>query len=342
MDRAMETPGISVKRQTRASRVTAILGVLIGAILVSMPFWAGSDVLRTCIELLYLIALAQLWNLLAGFGGVISFGQQAFIGIGGYALVLFAYRLGLNPFLAVLIGAVLAGLVAWPMSKLLFRLHGAYLAVGTWIMAECWRLVFANWSWLGGGSGISITATMRGMDPWWRATLTFWLAVVIGIGSILAVYGLLRSRYGLALTALRDSEAASESVGISVARMKTWIYVAAAAGFGLVGGLIFLTKLRISPDSAISINWSVTIVFIVIVGGIGTIEGPIIGTILFFALRQYLADYGSIYMILYGLLAITVVLTTRHGIWGAIQSRLGLRLFPTQRLMHHGRPEAQG
>jgi branched-chain amino acid transport system permease protein len=327
---------IFVQRQTRASRVTGILGLVLVAVVVSMPFWAEADLLRTGIELLYLIALAQIWNLLAGFAGLISFGQQAFIGIGGYALVLFAYRLGLNPFLAIPIGALLAGLLAWPMSKLLFRLQGAYFAVGTWIMAECWRLIFANWSWLGGGSGISITQTVRDFDPWWRGALSFWLAALIGIGSILGIYGLLRSRYGLALTAVRDSAPASESVGISVSRLKTLVYVAAAAGFGLVGGLIFLTKLRISPDSAISINWSVTVVFIVVVGGIGTIEGPILGTVLFFALRQYLSDYGSIYMILYGLLAIAVMLTMRGGIWGVIQRRYDLRLFPVQRRVHIG------
>lgn len=339
MDRATASQHLAIKGQVGSGRVTAALGTALGTALLSMPFWAAPDVLRTTIDFLCLIALAQLWNVLAGFGGVISFGQQAFIGIGAYALVLFAYRLGVNPFVAILIGAVLAGLLAWPMSKLLFRLQGAYFAVGTWITAECWRLLFANWSWLGGGSGASITQTMRGMDPWWRTSLTFWLAATIGLGAILAVYALLRSRYGLALTALRDNEAASESVGISVARMKTWIYVAAAAGFALVGGLIFLTKLRVSPDSALSINWSVTIVFIVVVGGIGTIEGPIIGVILFFALREYLAEYGSIYMILYGLFAIAIVLTTRRGLWGAIQTRFGLRLFPVQRMMDEDQRE---
>src|SRR5689334_21765958 len=215
MDHVMTAP-IEVQRQTRASRATGIVGAAISAIVVSMPLWAETDILRTGIELLYLLALAQLWNLLAGFGGLVSFGQQAFLGIGAYALVLFAYRLGINQFLAILIGAVLGGLSAWPMSKLLFRLRGAYFAVGTWIMAECWRLIFANWSWLGGGTGISITQAVKGIEPWWRNALTFWLAAVIGIGSIVAIYLLLRSRLGLALTAIRDSEMASESVGISV------------------------------------------------------------------------------------------------------------------------------
>src|SRR4030095_6100029 len=97
---------------------------------------------------------------------------------------LFAYRLGLDPYLTLVVGAAIAGLVAWPMSRLLFRLQGAYFAVGTWIVAECWRLVFANWSWLGGGSGISITATVRGIDPWWREALAFWIAALIGLGSV--------------------------------------------------------------------------------------------------------------------------------------------------------------
>lgn len=324
-------PDVGIETSTRASRGGAVGLLALAVLATSMPWWAGSGLLRTGVELLYTLALAQIWNLMAGYGGLISFGQQAFIGIGGYALVLFAYRLGADPYLTLAIGAALAGLFAWPMSRLLFRLHGAYFAVGTWIVAECWRLVFANWSWLGGGSGISITATVRGIEPWWREALAFWLAAALGLGSIAGVYLLLRSRLGLALMALRDSEPASESVGISVTRVKTWIYVAAAAAFGLVGGLIFLTKLRISPDSAVSINWSVTIVFIVVIGGIGTIEGPIVGVLLFFLLREYLADYGAIYMIVFGLLAIVVMLTLKGGIWGEVQRRFDLRFFPVQR-----------
>ena len=330
----MKRSDVDIETATRAGRAGAAVALAVVATAASMPWWADSGTLRTGVELLYYLALAQIWNLMAGYGGVISFGQQAFIGIGGYALVLFAYRLGLDPYLTLAIGAALAGLIAWPMSKLLFRLHGAYFAVGTWIVAECWRLVFANWSWLGGGSGISITTTVRGIEPWWREAFAFWLAALIGLGSIAGVYLLLRSRFGLALMALRDSEIASESIGISVMRIKTWVYVAAAAAFGLVGGLIFLTKLRISPDSAVSINWSVTIVFIVVVGGIGTIEGPIIGVVLYFLLREYLADYGAIYMIVFGLLAITVMLTLKGGIWGVVQHRLDWRLFPIHRRVH--------
>ncbi len=317
-------------RLRRPGRLAGAALVVV-TVVVSMPFWAASDILRTGVEMFCFLALAQLWNLLAGYGGLVSFGQQAFIGIGGYALVLFAYRLGLSPYLALPIGAGLSALFAWPMSRLLFRLNGAYFAVGTWIMAECWRLVFANWSWLGGGSGISITATMRAIDPWWREALAFWISGFVGLGAVAGLHALLRSRWGLALTALRDSEPASEAVGISVGQVKTWVYVAASGGAGLVGGLIFLTKLRLSPDAAVSINWSVMIVFIVVIGGVGTIEGPILGCILYFLLREYLADFGAAYMIAFGALAILVMLTTRGGLWGEIRRRWGIELFPVQR-----------
>ena len=313
--------------------LTALLVII--ALLVSMPWWADGATMRTAVEFLYYLALAQMWNLLAGYGGLGSFGQQAFVGLGGYALVVFSLKLGLNPFLAVLLGGLVCGLVAMPVSKLLFRLQGAYFAVGTWVVAEVLRLLLANVSWLGGGSGVSITSVMQSVDEWWRDAASLWIAIVLGIGSMLAVIFLLRSRLGLGLTALRDSEAAAESIGISVPRLKFWVYVIAAVGFGLAGGLIFLTKLRISPDSAFAINWTITVVFIVVIGGLGTIEGPLIGTVIYFILRDTLSDYGSWYLIVFGALAIAVMLLMRQGIWGFVRKRFGVELFPVQRRLRH-------
>jgi branched-chain amino acid transport system permease protein len=262
----------SVVRTTRISRIALTLLAAATALLASMPWWAEASTMRTATEFLYYLALAQTWNLLAGYGGLASFGQQAFVGLGGYALVVFSLKFGLDPFFAVLLAGLVCGLIAMPVSQLLFRLQGAYFAVGTWVVAEVFRLLIANVSWLGGGSGVSITSVMQRVDAWWRDAATLWIALALGIGSLLAVFLLLRSRLGLGLTALRDSEAAAESIGISVARLKFWIYVIAAIGFGLAGALIFLTKLRMSPDSAFSINWTITVVFIVVNGGQGTIE----------------------------------------------------------------------
>lgn len=324
-------PRIEIIRSTRLSRYGLVLGTIATFLFVSMPFWTEPDIQHTLTEFFYFLALAQIWNLLAGFGGLYSFGQQAYIGLGSYALVMLALKFGLNPFAAVVLSGLLAGLVAVPTYNILSRLQGAYFAVGTWVIAEIYRLTLANITWLGGGSGISITVVMQPYDEWWRDSITFWMAIVAGIGSIAVAYLLLRSGHGLGLTAIRDSEAASESLGVDVPRLKRKVYVVAAACTGMVGALIFMTKLRISPDSSFSVEWSALMIFIVVTGGIGTIEGPIIGAVLYLVLRNMLSDYGSVYMIVLGFIAIIAMLKMRSGIWGAIARRFDWQLFPVQR-----------
>ena len=322
---------IEVIRTTKLSRIGAVVGAGLTALLISMPFWTDAGTQQTLIEFFYFLALAQIWNLLAGYGGMISIGQQAYIGLGSYALVMLSLKFGLNPFAAVVVSGLITGLLAIPTYQLISRLQGAYFAVGTWVVADVARQFLANISWLGGGSGISITEVMQPYDEWWRDSLTFWMAVAIGIGSIAVAYLLLRSQHGLGLTAIRDSEAASESLGVDVPRLKRKVYVIAGACTGMVGALIFMTKLRISPDSSFSVEWSALMIFIVVIGGIGTIEGPIVGTVLYFILRNMLSDYGSIYMIVLGSIAILAMLKMRSGIWGAVARRFDWQLFPVQR-----------
>ena len=322
---------IEIVRATKSSRYgVAVVGVAT-LFFLSMPFWADADTQQTLTEFFFFLALAQIWNLLAGYGGLVSIGQQTYIGFGSYALVMLSLKFGVNPFLAVILGGLISGLLAVPTYHLLSRLQGAYFAIGTWVIADMDRLFLANLSWLGGGSGISITEVMQPYDAWWRDSITFWMAVTVGMGAIAVAYLLLRSQHGLGLTAIRDSEAASESLGIDVPRLKRKVYVVAAACTGLVGALIFMSKLRISPDSCFSVEWSALMIFIVVIGGIGTIEGPIVGTVLYFILRNLLADYGGVYMILLGAIAILTMIKMRTGIWGAFARRYSWQLFPVQR-----------
>jgi branched-chain amino acid transport system permease protein len=154
--------------------------------------------------------------------------------------------------------------------------------------------------------------------------------LLLGIGALALVYGLLRSRVGLALTAIRDSEVASASLGIKIDRIKYAVYVAVAGMTAMVGSIIALQKIRVSPDAAFSVNdWTAFVIFIVVIGGIGTIEGPIIGTIVYFLLREFLADLGSIYLMLLGAIAIVIMLVAPKGIWGYIAPRWNISLFPT-------------
>ena len=239
---------------------------------------------------------------------------------------------GLHPFAAIALAGVLGALVSVPVAVLIFRLRGAYFAIGTWVIAEVFRLGFAQVSALGGGSGSSLPmaivkslASKREM----RESLSYWLALGAAVLVVTCVYLFLRSRQGLALTAIRDNELAAKSLGIDIWRTKFTVYVVTSALTAMIGALIFLQKLRISPDAAFSVNdWTAFVIFIVVIGGIGTIEGPIIGTLVFFALRETLADLGTIYLIVLGIVAIVVMLKAPKGIWGLIRTRFDLQLFP--------------
>lgn len=321
-----------VTRATTASRLALVGAIVLVMVLAAAPYWGSTASLRLLGQIMVYLALASLWNLLAGFTGLVSIGQQAYVGLGGYMLFTICISLGWNPLYAIPI----AGLVAAPISALVavlvFRLNGAYFAIGTWVVAEVFRLGFAQMSSLGGGSGLSLPITvMREMASTKaeREALIYWAALLLGTGSITIVYLLLRSRIGLALTAIRDSEVASSSLGVSITRVKLLVYVAIAAATAMVGALVFMQKLRIAPNAAFSVtDWTAFVIFMVVIGGIGTVEGPIVGTLLYFVLRQFLADFGSIYLIVLGGLAIFVMMVAPQGIWGFLANRWRLSLFP--------------
>ena len=319
-----------IERVTLASRIGIVLAIIVIAALISLPWWGESSTMRLIVEFICYLVLAQMWNLLAGYGGLISIGQQAFFGIGGYSLFLLANSAGINPFVSILCGGLIAAAFAVPTSAVVFRLQGGYFAVGTWVVAEVYRLLVMNAPVLGGGSGQSLRAMLQ-FSKSTRESVTYWIALAIAVAGVGLVYWLLCSRLGLALTAIRDSEAASESQGVDVRRYKLLVYVLAAFGSGLVGALYYINTLRIAPDAAFSIGWTASIIFIVVIGGIGTIEGPIVGTIVFFLMRELLADYGSWYMIGLGLVAVVVMVKWPRGIWGFVQQKFDLRFFPVQR-----------
>lgn len=306
--------------------------VLTVAALALAPFWAGRADLRLLMEVFSFLALAQMWNLLAGYSGLISIGQQAFVGLGGYLFFALAMFAGLPLLLALPAAALATAVIAIPTGWIAFRLQGAYFAIGTWVIAEVFRLIAAQASALGGGSGISLPVALArslAASREGRDMVMYYIAFGIGVTSVLLVWLLLRSKWGLALTAIRDSEPAAEAVGVATRKVKFLIYILTAAITALTGGFIFLQKLRITPEAAFSVNdWTAFVIFIVVIGGIGTIEGPIIGVIVFFALREIAADWGTWYLIMMGVIAIAVMLIDKRGIWGALKSRFGLSILP--------------
>jgi branched-chain amino acid transport system permease protein len=326
---------IRVERSSRASRLFAVFGFLLVCLLVAAPFFGNRSVLYLLVEIFVYIALASLWNLLAGYTGLVSIGQQAFVGLGGYSLFALTIFTGMPPLLAVLVAGPIAALFAIPTGFVVFRFKGAYFAIGSWVVAEVYRLTFAQVSVLGGGSGTSLPveivqhiANSRSE----RDSVIYWTGLGIAVGVLTVIYLILRSRWGLALTAIRDSEAAAESVGVDNYRTKFLIYFLTAGATGCIGALISLQKLRISPDAAFSVNdWTAFVIFIVVIGGIGRMEGPLIGTILFFILREFFADLGSWYLMFLGLFAIVMMLIMPKGIAGWLVERFDLQIFPLGR-----------
>ncbi|WP_445764945.1 branched-chain amino acid ABC transporter permease [Pseudomonas sp. RIT-To-2] len=321
-----------VQRASVSSKVGLLIFALCLAVLLSAPLWAERSGLRLVVEFACYLALAQMWNLLAGYAGLVSVGQQAFVGLGGYLLFILASKLGISPLIALISAGVLAGLLAIPTAFVVFRLKGAYFAIGTWVVAEVFRLGLAQATFLGGGSGQSLpVGVVKQLGPN-RELLIYYVAVGLAVAAIMAIFMTLRSRQGLALTAVRDSEAAAGSLGVDTSRIKLAIYVGVAAFTGVIGALLFLQKLRISPDAAFNLqDWTAVVIFIVIIGGIGTLEGPLIGTLVYFLLRGALSGYGPIYMILLGVVAVGMMLWMPQGIWGTIQNRFGWQLFALQR-----------
>jgi branched-chain amino acid transport system permease protein len=319
-----------VETGTRAGRRFAWLGSVAILALVMFGFRAGPGPLATMTELFVLVALGQLWNLLAGYAGIYSFGQQAFVGIGAYTTFALADLVGWNLWASLAASALVAVVIALPTAWFVFRLRGGYFAVGTWVVAEAYRLVVKNNNTLnprGTPQPLRSLAEL-GAD---RFTVVYLAALTIAVASILGVYLVRRSRIGLALSAIRDDIGAARASGVRVFRTQVIVYLLVAAFTGLAGSVYLLENVSIDPDSYFSIALTAEMVIVVVVGGLGTIEGPIIGAVVFFVLRENLSDLGTWWFIILGVALIVVMLRAPSGIWGVVRDRTGLRLFPVQR-----------
>jgi len=314
----------------RTNFYVGVAGLVILVVLVVFPFFGGTPWTRRLVDFFALLALAQFWNLMLGYAGLISVGQQGFIGIGSYALWLFADMLGIHPFISVIFAAIGGAIIALPAAALVFKLKGGYLAIGTWVIAEILRLIVANIKRTGGGSGITIQAASK-LGTEVRVPGSYWWALGAAIIAIGCTYFLLRSRTGLGLKAMRDNDLAAESVGVNLWRAKLYTYIIAGAGCAMVGAIVAIHLLRVQPAAAFSVNWTGYLIFISVIGGVGTIEGPIIGTLIYFVLRETTAKYGEWYFIVLGILAIIVTVWTPAGIYGYVIRKTGFYLFPLQR-----------
>ena len=293
--------------------------IVVAVLLVLFPLMGApkSWLLYLFLFFIYL-ALANMWNLLAGYCGLISLCQPAFIGLGGYTLVILAW-IGVPLYQGLIAGAIVAALFAVIISIPVFRLSGIYFAVGTLIVPEVLRIIFLIWRPVGGvlygkGAGYAVKgATLVSTME------TYWLALIVCICSVLLIRFILRSNLGLGLAAIRDNPDAAASSGINVFKSKFYSFVISAAITGLAGATFYISQGFIEPTSAFNVKWTMILMLSTVIGGIRIEEGPAVGAIIVVILHFLLARYGGVSLLIQGVILVAIMLLAPQGIVGSIR-----------------------
>ena len=310
------------------AKIKSVALVIVIAALALMPAWGSAGIKNIFILVFLYMAMGQMWNLLSGYAGLVSLGQQMFIGLGGYAVAVASFSYGLPLYVGLIAAPVVSMAFALVISLPIFKMSGVFFTIGSWIVAEALMLFFTNWGFVRYGYGFAIAAG-RGLTLDVRYIMAFVLAIV----SILAVYLILRTKFGLGIMAMRDNESVSEVRGVKTYRTKLVCFLISAFFTGLAGAMMHLFDGYIQPYAAFSIDWTVYMVFMVIIGGIGTIEGPILGALIYVLLRQYLYQFPGVSLLIFGAIALVIILVAPKGVMGSLHGRTGFEMFSVRRVM---------
>jgi len=326
-------PGGAVQAlpERRAVRVTWAGALLAGALLLALaPSFTSDYTQQVCFRVLEYAALGQAWNLLAGYGGLVSLGSAAFIGIGAYTTAeLTNHSLPLVP--GMLVSGAFAATFATVVSPALFRLRGLYFTIGTLALAEALRLFMVNYNGLGGNIGIflqSAAPTTAGL---------YWLALGVAAAATGLVALILRTRLAISLRAVRDDEDVARQMGLVSFRTKLFAFTLAAFLMGVVGGLQAGKLSQIEPYGSFGLQWTIDIVTVALIGGLGTLGGPLIGAVFTVALAEWLNAYPSLHLAITGAIVIVVVRFAPGGLWGLLAHGWA-RLRPERVGKHGGTP----
>lgn len=327
---------MNIIRGLRVLLVSAVIALVFG------PAYLDLGQLRFFTEIFSLLVLAMMWNLVAGYADIVTVGQHAFVGIGGYAFYAFAAKAHLNVSEAIAAAGLLSLLIGIPITAVVFRMRAAYLAIGTWVVAEVCTLLASKIPGFGGASGITLPSTVIravGANVEARFSNLYWMALALAVVCFGATALLLRSRLGVGLMAMRNNEEAAGSVGVNLVLCRIVCFLWTALFLGLAGALLTLQNLRIQPQASFSlIDYTVYVIFAVVIGGIGSIEGSLIGVVVYVSLRSSFSDYGNLYLIFLGAVSIAVMLAEPRGVWGLARRFLPEDIIPVS---HRYRPKTQ-
>jgi len=285
------------------------------AIVAFLPAVMTSDYWRGVIVVsMYFALLAISWNLLAGYTGQFSLAPATFAMIGGYTTGLLAYHFGATAVLGIPAAIVVAGVIGLLLAAIVMRLRGPYLALTTLSFAEIIRVVIANSiDFTRGDLGLNVPSLFE------RRLTSYYVMLAVVAGIQAGVYWLLRGPGGLYLRAIRDDEVAAAGRGVDTVRWKTYAFALSAAIGGLAGALYAHFAQFVSPELGL-LSQAGLVISMVVIGGLGSLGGPIVGALLVYVTSELLREVGGYQLIVFAILVILFARFFRDGLWGLLRS----------------------
>lgn len=281
------------------------------AVLFLGPSYLGDASIVLAFTLLLNMTMAQAWNLIGGYGGQFSLAQGMFVGVGSYTTAVLMVRTGVPLWLAIpiagLVAAALGALAAVP----LFRLRGVYFAVGSLGVALAVLSWMINWEFTNKTSSYSLpSSAFLGFE------MQYYMAGAVAAVTTASVAFIARSRFGLRLMAVRDDEDAALELGVNSFAVKLGAFTLSAFFVGLAGALLALQKLTLEPYSAFSLTFTINMIIACVIGGLGTVVGPLLGAAVMFGLQQWLEDYADWSTLILGIALIVIIRIAPGGLVG--------------------------
>lgn len=300
------------------------------ALILAVGLWpvvTGAAATREVIFTMFLsVVLASSLNIILGYTGYVSFGHVVFFGLGGYVGLFLMIVYGVSLWPAMLAGGLAAGLLAFLLGKAILRLRGAYFALATIGVNEAMRAFINNFGPFGGPTGLSLNFQVYNdyggaAQALW---LTYYVLVALTIITVLLSYGVKTSKFGLGLMAIREDEDAAEIMGVTTPNAKTWAYVLSAILPGVVGVLFFFKNGNVEPADAFRLHFSIEMIVMVMLGGQGTVLGPVLGAVGYQRLRGFLLTsplFKDIQLTVAGVLLLVIILFIPGGAVGWLRQR---------------------
>lgn len=305
-----------------------VLGIIVAG---SSPLWAGNYYLSIITMTLIFISFTSAWNIVGGMAGQFSLGNSLFVGLGGTLVGALVTLNGWNIWLALIVGVVMSALLALIISLLMFRSALPHLsfAIVTLALAEAGLLVVTSTDALGAGSGVVLKAQDGAMAAMSSGGQKLWLTLTVTIIVVLICWLVLHSKLGFQMRAVRDDESAAAAIGVNLFRTKTIALVISAVLSSVVATIFASYIVFIDPNQFASPVLSITIILYAVVGGLGTVRGPVLGAAVLYPLgeilRGKLGDITGLHLVIFGLAIVLVVLFAPSGIAGLLSKITGRR-----------------